>query len=72
MEKTYSPKDIEQTCYERWEEEGYFSPQGEGKPYCIMLPPPNVTGSLHMSIPAQAANKNRAVVPESWHSIFAS
>lgn len=48
MEKTYSPKDIEQTCYQRWEEEGYFAPQDEGKPYCIMLPPPNVTGSLHM------------------------
>lgn len=48
MEKTYSPKDIEKTCYQRWEEEGYFAPQDEGKPYCIMLPPPNVTGSLHM------------------------
>jgi valyl-tRNA synthetase len=48
MDKTYSPKNIEQSCYENWEEEGYFSPQGEGSPYCIMLPPPNVTGSLHM------------------------
>lgn len=48
MDKTYSPKNIEQACYENWEEEGYFSPQGEGSPYCIMLPPPNVTGSLHM------------------------
>lgn len=48
MEKTYSPKDIEQSCYQRWEEEGYFVPQGDGKPYCIMVPPPNVTGSLHM------------------------
>lgn len=48
MDKTYSPKNIEQSCYAQWEEEGYFSPQGEGSPYCIMLPPPNVTGSLHM------------------------
>lgn len=48
MEKTYSPKDIEQSCYQRWEKENYFAPQGDGKPYCIMLPPPNVTGSLHM------------------------
>ncbi len=48
MEKTYSPKNIEQSCYLRWEEGGYFSPQGDEKPYCIMLPPPNVTGSLHM------------------------
>lgn len=48
MEKTYSPKEIEQHCYKHWEKEGYFSPKGDGKPYCIMLPPPNVTGSLHM------------------------
>jgi valyl-tRNA synthetase len=48
VEKTYSPKDIEQFCYERWETAKYFSPHGNGTPYCIMLPPPNVTGSLHM------------------------
>ena len=48
MEKTYSPKDIEQSCYETWESNGYFEPRGNGAPYCIMLPPPNVTGSLHM------------------------
>jgi len=48
VEKTYSPKDIEQSCYETWESNGYFEPSGVGAPYCIMLPPPNVTGSLHM------------------------
>ncbi|MCA0404254.1 MAG: valine--tRNA ligase [Proteobacteria bacterium] len=48
MDKTYSPHDIEQSCYERWENQHYFSPKGGDKPYCIMLPPPNVTGSLHM------------------------
>ena len=48
MDKTYSPEAIEQTCYKTWENRHYFEPQGEGKPYCIMLPPPNVTGSLHM------------------------
>ena len=48
MEKTYSPEAIEQTCYQTWESHHYFEPQGEGKSYCIMLPPPNVTGSLHM------------------------
>src|SRR5690606_23520625 len=31
-----------------WEERGYFKPAGQGNPYCIMIPPPNVTGSLHM------------------------
>lgn len=48
MEKTYSPEAIEQSCYRTWESRGYFEAQGEGKPFCIMLPPPNVTGSLHM------------------------
>ncbi len=48
MEKTYSPKAIEQACYTTWENQHYFEPQGDGKGYCIMLPPPNVTGSLHM------------------------
>jgi valyl-tRNA synthetase len=48
MEKTYDPHAIEQRWYQTWEQEGYFSPSGEGTPYCIMIPPPNVTGSLHM------------------------
>ena len=48
MEKTYDPTAIEQDYYERWESNGYFEPSGEGEPYCIMIPPPNVTGSLHM------------------------
>jgi valyl-tRNA synthetase len=48
MDKTYQPSEIEQRIYERWEENGYFAPQGDGEPYCIMIPPPNVTGTLHM------------------------
>lgn len=48
MEKTYDPHAIEQRWYKIWEEQGYFAPSGKGKPYCIMIPPPNVTGSLHM------------------------
>ncbi len=48
MEKTYNPHTIEQKWYETWEKEGHFAPAGEGNPYCIMIPPPNVTGSLHM------------------------
>lgn len=48
MEKTYAPHAIEQHWYETWEEKGYFAPQGDGESYCIMIPPPNVTGSLHM------------------------
>ena len=48
MEKIYSPQTIEQSRYHLWESRRYFEPRGDGKPYCIMLPPPNVTGSLHM------------------------
>ncbi|GGW93082.1 valine--tRNA ligase [Alteromonas halophila] len=48
MDKTFEPQSIEQQCYEKWEKEGFFKPSGSGDPYCILLPPPNVTGSLHM------------------------
>lgn len=48
MDKTYSPAAIEASWYTNWENKHYFQPQGEGQSYCIMLPPPNVTGSLHM------------------------
>ena len=48
MEKTYAPQDIERRIYERWESHGWFAPRGTGAPYCIMIPPPNVTGTLHM------------------------
>ena len=48
MDKSYDPKSIEVDWYNRWEKSNYFSPKGKGTPYCIMLPPPNVTGSLHM------------------------
>jgi len=48
MEKTYQPEALEADLYAHWEQAGYFAPSGEGTPYCIMIPPPNVTGSLHM------------------------
>ena len=48
MEKTYQPSDIEQSWYQTWEDKGYFKPSGKGESYSIMIPPPNVTGSLHM------------------------
>jgi len=50
METTYNPQSIEEKWYQTWESKGYFAP--ESKPdadnYCIMIPPPNVTGTLHM------------------------
>ncbi len=48
MDKSYEPAEIEHRVYERWESQGYFAPRGDGEPYCIMIPPPNVTGTLHM------------------------
>ncbi|MDC0611319.1 valine--tRNA ligase [Vibrio sp.] len=50
MEKTYNPTSIEQALYQAWEEKGYFKPNGDTskESYSIMIPPPNVTGSLHM------------------------
>jgi len=48
MEKTFDPHAIEAHWYRRWEEQDCFEPSGDGAPYCIMIPPPNVTGTLHM------------------------
>jgi valyl-tRNA synthetase len=49
LDKSFNPSAIEERWYRRWEEAGYFRHKGDGKPaYCIQLPPPNVTGTLHM------------------------
>ena len=44
----YSPQDIEESWYQKWEENNYFAPSGNGESYSIAIPPPNVTGTLHM------------------------
>ncbi|SDF89702.1 valine--tRNA ligase [Dyella sp. 333MFSha] len=48
MDKSFEPSQIESKWYAQWEANGYFKPSGKGTPYTIMLPPPNVTGTLHM------------------------
>ena len=48
MEKSFEPRPIESKWYAHWEASGAFQPSGHGEPYCILLPPPNVTGTLHM------------------------
>jgi len=48
MDKNFSPADIEARWYKQWESRGYFAPSGQGPAYCIPIPPPNVTGTLHM------------------------
>ncbi|MEZ5558280.1 MAG: valine--tRNA ligase [Pseudomonadales bacterium] len=48
MEHSFDPHSIEQSLYAEWEKANYFAPAGNGPSYCIVIPPPNVTGSLHM------------------------
>ena len=50
LKKSYSPEEIEDKWYDAWERNGNFKPDqdAEGSPFCIVIPPPNVTGSLHM------------------------
>ena len=50
LDKTYDPKEIEARRYPEWEQAGAFRahPESPKQPYCIVIPPPNVTGSLHM------------------------
>src|SRR5690606_5151683 len=48
LDKSFDPADIETQWYQRWEDLALFQPSGKGEPYCILLPPPNVTGTLHM------------------------
>ena len=50
LNNKYNPKEFEEKLYKGWEEKGYFKPSMDKnkKPYCIMMPPPNVTGKLHM------------------------
>ncbi len=48
LNSTYQPQEIEQSLYKNWEAKGYFKPTGKGEAYSIVIPPPNVTGTLHM------------------------
>ena len=59
MENSFNPEQIERELYARWEASGSFAPTGNGNPYCILIPPPNVTGTLHGSITIDGINPNR-------------
>lgn len=48
LASSYDPSSFESRLYAQWEAAGYFVPSGEGEPYTVLLPPPNVTGTLHM------------------------
>jgi len=64
LDKAYDPHAIEQRLYDSWERAGNFQPSGSGTPYCIMIPPPNVTGSLHMG---HAFNNTVMDALTRWH-----
>ncbi len=64
LDKTYEPHAIETRLYETWEQAGYFRPAGAGAAYCIMIPPPNVTGNLHMG---HAFNNTVMDALTRWH-----
>ena len=48
MKGTFEPSSLERTLYDEWESNGYFAPTGDGRPFCIAIPPPNITGRLHL------------------------
>jgi len=52
LPKVYDPKKVEEKIYNLWQKSGYFNPdklpRRHKKPYCVIIPPPNVTGTLHM------------------------
>jgi valyl-tRNA synthetase len=48
MDKVYSPADIETRWYRHWEQNGWFAPRAGDGAFCIVIPPPNITGTLHM------------------------
>ncbi|WP_447938624.1 valine--tRNA ligase [Pseudoxanthomonas mexicana] len=48
LASSYDPKSFESRLYAQWEAAGHFKPSGKGEPYTVLLPPPNVTGTLHM------------------------
>jgi valyl-tRNA synthetase len=64
LDKAYDPHAIEKRLYETWEQSGAFRPSGQGPGYCIMIPPPNVTGSLHMG---HAFNNTVMDALTRWH-----
>ena len=66
MDKTYNPQDVEKRLYDYWEALGYFQPNtaSGGDPFCIIMPPPNVTGELH---PGHALVATLSDILVRWH-----
>src|SRR5579871_1087791 len=66
LNKAYDPKQVEEKLYRRWKADGFFhaEPDPQREPYCITIPPPNITGSLHMG---HALNNTILDVMTRWH-----
>src|SRR4051812_3030815 len=64
LNKTYNPEETEAPWYAFWESHGYFQPSGQGPAYSIVIPPPNVTGNLHMG---HALNATLQDILTRWH-----
>src|ERR1700748_2306105 len=71
LSKVYNPSETEKTLYPDWEKQGYFKPSPTPKPgrspYSIVIPPPNVTGSLHMG---HALNNTLQDLLTRWHRML--
>ncbi|MGE8214654.1 MAG: class I tRNA ligase family protein, partial [Stenotrophomonas maltophilia] len=60
LASSYDPTSFETVLYDAWEKAGHFKPSGQGEPYTILLPPPNVTGTLHMGHAFQQVGTDHA------------
>ncbi|GBR76608.1 valyl-tRNA synthetase [Candidatus Termititenax persephonae] len=67
MEKVYNPAEIEKRIYADWEQSGDFAPQGDGQPFALVIPPPNVTGALHMG---HALDETLQDILTRWHRLL--
>ena len=67
MSSAYDPREVEQRVYRGWEEAGYFKPQGGGPPFTIIMPPPNLTGELHMGHGLTTAVEDALI---RWHRML--
>ena len=64
MRSAYDPSEVEERTYRAWEEGGFFKPQGGERPFTVIMPPPNLTGELHMGHALTAAVEDALI---RWH-----
>ena len=67
MRSAYDPSEVEERTYRAWEEGGFFKPQGGERPFTVIMPPPNLTGELHMGHALTAAVEDALI---RWHRML--